>query len=548
MHFSLKNVIFILALRFFCNRQISFSIKKLLIISMKFIFTHLFLIFLFLKNTSAQEIPKIILPIASEWSFLKEGQQAAFQIVVENKGTNRYNLKIKDGFIDGMALDSSGNFSWVPSFSMVERLENSKIHTVIFEASADSTEAIIAKVDFKILHVNQKPIIAELKPFYVQYNTGNVYKIDPDFMTDPDNDPIVILPFIETFPEGMKMNSQGEITWTPSIAQFNKLKAGNSLFIEFMAEDQPAKLQTKGRLKIEATQLDLPPSIVTIPHENIITLKENQRLNLRFYISDPNGDEDIQLFDFITDNELISKKTLIKNTSNQYEFSWQPAYDFVKDPMDSSIVAIDFFALDKTQRRAIKSIKIIVKNAINEAENDLKYYNLYKSSLQKGWELMEQMREKETELKKAYNRAKKGKKSRSILNASLGASTSLSSVFVQEVAKQRLISTIGGTTVLTIGTLEATEVIGRSMKDIMDRLNYIVEKKNEIQTKGDIFSRDFSLKSSRRSTDFIRKVDDFMGVMNLKGLIVLDLDAAWEPKLKSTNENIKKIFKDFVSE
>ena len=112
MHFSLKNVIFILALRFFCNRQISFSIKKLLIISMKFIFTHLFLIFLFLKNTRAQEIPKIILPIASEWSFLKEGQQAAFQIVVENKGTNRYNLKIKDGFIDGMALDSSGNFSW----------------------------------------------------------------------------------------------------------------------------------------------------------------------------------------------------------------------------------------------------------------------------------------------------------------------------------------------------------------------------------------------------------------------------------------------------
>ena len=44
---------------------------------------------------------------------------------------------------------------------------------------------------------------------------------------------------------------------------------------------------------------------------------------------------------------------------------------------------------------------------------------------------------------------------------------------------------------MTIGTLEATEVIGSSMKDIMDRLNYIVEKKNEIQTKGDIFSRDF---------------------------------------------------------
>lgn len=516
---------------------------------MKFLILPLVTIFLFFRNLTAQDLPKLILPIGNEWNLLKEGKEVSFQLAVENKGASNYLFKIKDGQNNGMSLDSIGNFSWIPPFSLVERLENFKVHTVIFEANSDSTnESITAKVDFKIFHVNQKPIINELKPFYIQYNTNNVYKIDQDFLIDPDNDPVVIMPSIETLPEGMKMNSQGEITWTPSLTQFNKLKAGNNIYIDFLAEDQPAKMQTKGRLKIEATQLDLPPSIVLIPHENVFYLKENRKINLRFYLSDPNGDEDIQLFDFITDNEQIRKNSLIKNTSNQYEFSWQPDYNFVKDPLDSAVVIIDFFALDKTQRRAVKSIKIVVKNEINEAENDSKYYYLYKSSLQKGWELMEQMREKETELKKSYNRAKKGKKSRSIVNASLGATTSLSSVFVAAPTKQRLISTIGGTTVLTIGTLEATEVIGKSMKDIMDRLNYIVEKKNEIQTKGDIFSRDFSLKSARRSSDYIRKVDDFMGIMNLKGLIVLDLDAAWEPKVKPTNGNIKKIFKDFAAE
>ena len=78
-------------------------------------------------------------------------------------------------------------------------------------------------------------------------------------------------------------------------------------------------------------------------------------------------------------------------------------------------------------------------------------------------------------------------------------------------------------------------------------LNYRIDGKNEIQTKGDIFSRDFSLKAARRNPDFIRKVDDFMGTMNLKGLVVLELNASWEPKNKPNEQLIKKTFKDFVS-
>ena len=111
---------------------------------------------------------------------------------------------------------------------------------------------------------------------------------------------------------------------------------------------------------------------------------------------------------------------------------------------------------------------------------------------------------------------------------------------------QKTISAVGGTTTLTISTLEATEVIGKSMKDVIERLNYVIEKKNEIQTKGDIFARDYSLKAARRGPDFIKKVDEFNNTMNLKGMVALELNAAWESKKKPTESNIKKTFKDFV--
>ncbi len=98
---------------------------------------------------------------------------------------------------------------------------------------------------------------------------------------------------------------------------------------------------------------------------------------------------------------------------------------------------------------------------------------------------------------------------------------------------------------MTIGTLEATEVIGRSTKDLVERLNYIIEKRNELQTKGDIFARKYALKSSRRRQEFIKDIDEFVAVLNLRGLVALELDSGWQNKNKATNENIAKTFKDF---
>jgi hypothetical protein len=498
-------------------------------------------------NSNAQEA-KIEIQKSLNWNQAFEGKEIKFKLDISPDSVQSlYNFGIQQGKIIGMELNSTGEFSWTPNYNLVDRIESERLFQIIVAAKTSEGQQITNTLDIYVKHTNRPPVLNELKTFYVQFNYANTYTINNNLAYDEDLDPIVFVPNLETLPEGMTMSTLGEINWKPSQNQFKGLKE-KPIFIEFFVQDQPSKSITKGKLKIEATQMDLPPQITVIPKNEHITTKENENVNIRFYLTDPNGEDDVAVFDFLTNQPGIEKKSLIKNTNNQYEFIWIPGYDFVQDPKDTLGFYIDFFVLDKTQKREVKRILFTVKNTINEAETDAKSYGLYFGTLQRAWELMEQLKEKEEELKKAYNRSKKGKKQRSVVNASLGATTGLSSIFTKSKPDtQRLISTFGGTTVLTIGTLEATEVIGKSMKDLIDRLNYVIEKKNELQTKGDIFARDYSLKSARRNLDFIKKVDDFMATMNLKGLVALELNATWEAKKKPTENNIQKTFKDFAA-
>ncbi len=482
------------------------------------------------------------------WNKGKEGQLMTFSLMVNADSTvlNR-NYSIKQGKLYGMEIDSLGNFKWNPPYHIVERHEQNKVIQIIIETTDNAKMPVSKNIDLMISHTNRPVVVNDLKTFYVKFNTKNLYFIDKTLIYDEDNDQIVFVPNLETLPEGMNISSNGEVSWEPSLSQFRKIKE-KPLYVEIFAQDQPAKTQTPIKLKIEATQLDLAPEITIVPKKERHFLKENENISLRFYLSDPNGEEDIAVFDFLTNVPNFDKNTLVKNSGNQYEFIWTPSYDFVQDPTDTLSFHVDFFVLDKSQKREVKRIYFTVKNTLNEAETDKKNYNLYFGTMARAWELTEQLKEKEDELKRAYARARKGKKQRSVVNASLGATTGLSSIFSKNKPDaQRLISTIGGTTVLTISTLEATEVIGKSMKDIIDRLNYVIEKKNEIQSKGDIFARDYSLKSNRREADFLPKIDDFMSTMNLKGLVALELNASWESKNKPTDKSINKTFKDFTA-
>jgi hypothetical protein len=500
------------------------------------------------QATDSTALPlQLHLPAQPAWSHLQEGQKIEFNLKAAGGTGSKITYALVHGKAEGMDLDSTGRFTWTPAFDFVDRLTPNKTIQVLFEVRNEKDEFVSKEAEFKVWHVNRPPLVADLKPFYVRYNVVNTYTVDASIVKDEDNDPLVFIPIPDQMPEGAKMSAQGEFSWKPSVTQYNQIKS-KPLNIEFYVEDQPAKSRTKGKFKIEATQMDLAPEISIVPKTTAIRYNENAAVNLRFYLSDPNGDNDIATFSFVSENPSVPKSALVQNTPNQYEFIWTPGYDFVKDPLDSVSFNINFFVIDKSQKKDERQVQVTILNTVNEEEKDRKLYSEYRTSLVRAWDLLEQLKETEKDLKKKFNRARKGKKGRSVVNASMGAASGLSPVVIQTPSTQKIVSTVGGTTVMTMGTLEATEVIGRSTKDLLDRVNYVMEKRHEIQTKGDILARKYALKSSRRRPEFIRDLDEFVAAMNLKGLVALELDAGWENKQKATDAQISKTFKDFNGE
>ncbi|WP_161888638.1 hypothetical protein [Pontibacter russatus] len=490
---------------------------------------------------------KLVFPDRPGWNVLQEGQKLTFEASATGGSGSRYTFGITQGRVEGIEFDSLGHFSWTPSYDFVDRLSGHRTVQLLFEVRNDKGEAVSEVVEFDVEHVNRPPVIGELKPLYVLYNTQNTYTIESSVVKDEDNDPVVFVPIGEAMPEGAKLSAQGEFTWRPSLTQFRKLQ-NKPILLEFYVEDQPHKARTKGSFHIKPTQQDLPPSIQMIPSQKRFKYEEGATVNIKFQLYDPNGEGDITSFSFLSDNPDVPASALVQNTPSQYEFIWRPDYDFVKDPLDSLSFNLTFVVMDKSNRQEERTVAFSIRDAVNEAELDSKLYQEYRAPLVKAWDLIEQLKEVEKDLKKKYRRASRGKKGRSLTNASLGAVTGISPVVVEEAATSKKITTVGGTLVMTIGTLEATEVIGRSTKDLIDRLNYIIEKRNELQTKGDIFARKYALKSARRKPEFLKDADDFVAAMSLKGLVVLELDAGWQNKHKPTDDNVAKTFKDFSSE
>ena len=507
---------------------------------------------LWIANGHAQDMKslQLTLPTQPNWNVVSEGTPVQIDLRAITNSSDALVYSFGSDKQDGMQLDSLGHFSWTPGYELVDRVQGAKLIPVSFDVRNQQGQTASQQVEFKVLHVNRPPVVTSMRPFYVSYRTQNTYDLNSDFVRDDDGDPITFIPILDQMPEGSKLTSQGELTWTPSLNQFNRLRE-KPQYMEFWVEDQPAKVRTKGRLKIEVTTLDLPPEIAVIPKQTQYKLRENATVNLKFSLLDPNGEDDVASFGFLSNNQDVPKTALVKNTDNQYEFIWKPGYDFVKDPYDSLDVQITFYVLDKAQNRDERKITFTVFNAVNEAEKDRYYYNQYRQLLVQAWGLVEQLGEKEEQLKSDYKKAKGGKRNRSMVNASLGAVTGVTpavtgaSTNTNTQKNGRIVSAVGGTAVLTMGTLEATEVIGKSMKDLLDRYNYVLGKRAELQNKGDIFAREYALRSARRNNDFVKKMDEFRNTMSLSGLVALELDANWQSKKEATDKAIKRTFKDY---
>ena len=134
------------------------------------------------------------------------------------------------------------------------------------------------------------------------------------------------------------------------------------------------------------------------------------------------------------------------------------------------------------------------------------------------------------------------------MNAGLGATTGIGPVVIKDADDSKYVSAIGGTTVLTLGTLEATEVIGRSKNDILDLIKLDIEIRNQLQAEGDNFARKYALKSMRRTKEFEVDREKLLPIINNQKLPLLELDASVSSNPDYSNKELKSTFPDFSEE
>ncbi|QOI96483.1 MAG: Ig-like domain-containing protein [Flammeovirgaceae bacterium] len=493
----------------------------------------------------AQNGHDLIFPDSAGWSVRSEGEIITFRIkAIPQEGIQSISITGLETF--GMQVDSTGNFTWTPAYNLVDRIEQTRDFALpVIGLWKDGTR-IRKMITFTIRHVNRPPVIEELPVFYVKQATRNSYQVPAEYVTDPDGDPIVFKPVSSSLPEGATMTSQGLITWTPSRKQFTTLK-GNPLTIEFIVQDQPSKAETRGKLRIAQTQLDLPPEILIVPGDSAFTIKEDATISLKLYVSDPNGDDDVLSVGFIPSDQRISQNALKENTQLQYEFIWTPGYDFVDDAQKSLKTDLVFFCVDKEGNRTQRKATVVVIDTENLLLKDGLQYQKYRNSLLNAMELINLLDENQKKLNVDYKKAKKGKKKRSMVNASLGAVTGFSPVMF-EPEQAKVVSAVGGTTVLTMNTLEVTEVIGKSKDDIMDKIKINVDIRNRAQSAGDEFARKYAQKSARRTIEFERDIDKLRTILNDQRIVLLELDAFKKKQPEYTNKDLKKTFADFSEE
>lgn len=493
----------------------------------------------------AQNGYKLVFPDSAGWTNLQENQELRFRVKTTREEAAKFSI---EGTQDtGIQFDSLGNFSWKPSFDVADRVVRQKEVTVIFEAYWPDGKRIREPVTFIVYHVNRPPVIEDLPVFYVKMGNGNSYQIPPEYVYDLDGDPISFRSIQSQMPEGAALNAQGQLTWNLSRSQFGGLKA-NPVFLEFFVQDQPDKAETKGKVKVAQTQQDLPSELLIVPGDSLFTIKEDETLNLKIYITDPNGDDNVANAGFVSNDKRIPVTALKANTSLQYEFTWSPGYEFVDDTQGSVTSEITFFVLDKSNNRTQRRVKLKVTDTENLIKKDVHQFQKYRGMLIEALVLIQQLDANQKKLNLEYKKARKGKKNRSMLNASLGAVTGLSPVVIDNADQSKVVSGVGGTTVLTLGTLEATEVIGRSKEGIMDKIKTSIDIRNKAQAAGDEFARKYALKLSRRNTEFEKDIEKLRVTLNDQRIVLLELDAYNKNAARIDDKDIKKVFVDFSEE
>lgn len=491
----------------------------------------------------ATKAQHLVFPDPLSWGRVEEGNTLTFTVQLsEPVGIAKFSLE--GGSDLEMVMDSTGKFSWTPSFDLVDRITGQKDFSVIFHATLADGKRFRHPATFRVFHVNRAPVTEELPVFYVKQGVPNSYQIGTVHVFDPDGDPIIARARESTLPEGATLTSLGLLQWTPSRTQFNALRNA-PVTIEVIVQDQPAKLESIAKILIKQTQQDLPPNLFLVPGDSLFTINENEVVYLKLYVADPNGEESIDHVDFVSSDVAIPQSVLKANSITQREFTWVPGYDYVNDVIKKKETTFTFFVVDKSNNRAQRRVRVTVVDTENVELRDKVLTQKYVQSITSAYNLIQLLDKTHEDLDKAYKRARKGKKNRTILNASLGAVTGLSPI-VLPTEQSKTVSVVGGTSVLTLNSLEAGQVIGKNSGEYQSQIKTNRDLRNQLQLKGNYFTRKYALKANRRGQEFELDRDDLARLVNSDAVASLRLPASPQPA--PTSDQIRKVFADYGEE
>src|SRR5688572_1410370 len=117
----------------------------------------------------------LIFPDSTGWNVLNEDEVLSFQVKSMLTENLQFSIEAPEGL--NIQFDSLGNFSWKPSFDLVDRLSKTKDVTVIFQAELKDGKREKQAVTFTIKHVNRSPQVEELPVFYVKQSNLNTFQI-----------------------------------------------------------------------------------------------------------------------------------------------------------------------------------------------------------------------------------------------------------------------------------------------------------------------------------------------------------------------------------
>ncbi|MDH5604074.1 MAG: hypothetical protein OEY51_09040, partial [Cyclobacteriaceae bacterium] len=204
---------------------------------------------------------------------------------------------------------------------------------------------------------------------------------------------------------------------------------------------------------------------------------------------------------------------------------------------------IRFFVFDKSNKSVERVLKLRVDDTEDLSKKDAENYQTYRDILEEALDLLDQLEENQKGLEKELKKAKKGKVTRAIVSASFGAITGVSPLLTNPKASKAM-GAIGGTTTMTLGTVEAT-VIGAAISTVNEKMKINIELRSQFLSEGSSFSRRYNSKANRRNQNYSYDIEKMRTILNSPKISTLELDAGWENKKKVNTKRLKMTFADF---